>query len=141
MCPNKESRTLFCQKTIEGRETGYGGKVYLQRDTAGTADMNANNYFEGWVNQKPQRLDLSQVEYCPAVRRQGGRGLNFPGAMVQGGEEGSFRGRLGSHKRGFPEAAVLGQVEQQQQRQNEHNHPFHHSLRNRLCVPLLMTNV
>jgi hypothetical protein len=85
-CPNKESRTLFCQETMHGRETRYGGKVYLQRDTAGTADMDASNYFERWLNQERQRLDLSKLEYCPAVRRQGGRGFNFPGAMVQGGE-------------------------------------------------------
>ena len=78
--------------------------------------MAVKNYFEGWLNSEGNRLALPLGSNFAAIRRRQGRvGIDFPGVTLLGKGEGSNWGKVREHQRSFAEAAVLTQVDEQQE--------------------------
>jgi hypothetical protein len=101
----------------------------LQGDSSGTVLMAASNYLEGWLNPEGNRLELPAAGHSLAI----GPGqliveIGFSGFILRRRGERSIRGTVGGHQHSLAEAAVLTQVDEQEQHHKEHDYTFHRGL-------------
>jgi hypothetical protein len=88
--------------------------------------MAAGNYFEGGLHPEAERLELPPAGQTPTVcQGQLMVGIDFAGFILRGRGERSMRGKVAGHQRSLAQAAVLTQVDEQEQQHNEHDSKFH----------------